>query len=87
MRNMLAYEEMHVFRSHHNSIALQIKQYKKDLAIKNPKAIVDEDHMAVIEGQPMRHALQVSASGLFRFIEVDSYCANVPHEYIISTQV
>ena len=51
MRDQLAYEKVHAFQAHYQSIDQEVKKYKKDLTGKNPKAKIDEAHVTLIQGQ------------------------------------
>lgn len=63
MRDLLAYENIHSFQAHYQAIDLEVKKYKKNLAEKNPNAKVDEAHVTLLQGQPLRNALGVRAVG------------------------
>jgi len=65
MRDQLAYEKVHAFQAHYQSIDQEVKKYKKDLTGKNPKAKIDEAHVTLVQGQPMRQALGVRTLGSF----------------------
>ena len=38
MRDQLAYEKVHAFQAHYQSIDQEVKNYKKDLTDKNPES-------------------------------------------------
>ena len=63
MRDQLAYEKVHAFQAHYQSIDQEVKKYKKDLTGKNPKAKIDEAHVTLLQNQPMRQALGVRTLG------------------------
>ena len=65
MRDQLAYEKVHAFQAHYQSIDQEVKKYKKDLTGKNPKAKIDEAHVTLLQNQPMRQALGVRTLGSF----------------------
>ena len=65
MGDQLAYEKVHAFQAHYQSIDQEVKKYKKDLTGKNPKAKIDEAHVTLVQGQPMRQALGVRTLGSF----------------------
>lgn len=63
MRDHLVYEKIHSFQAHYQAIDLEVKNYKKNLAEKTPEAKVDEAHVTLLQGQPLRNALGVRAIG------------------------
>lgn len=66
MRGQLAYEKIRSFQAHYQAIDLEVNKYKKNLAEKHPNARVDETHVTLLQGQPLRTALGVRTVGLSR---------------------